>query len=404
MSTRVVRQAVNGNSLPPINAPWPLKDKIYVGVVGIVMLAALLEWILWLLAFLYCLWKVFRKADGELRWSIRILAVLNTVFFIGMRCIFLPVMVVTLPLPSQVVQYFPTDVVEILQWFAFWSFAGLLTIPWLFCVYQLVTHNVGRQRRIKSVLDEYSAPKVVVIMPCYNEEPDVLLRTIDSIVDCEYPPSCMHIFLSFDGDKENELYLNTIEKLGVPLTLELYPKSIDVSYRCSRVTVSRFPHGGKRNCQKKTFKLIDKVYAEYLRRNDNLFLLFIDSDCILDKVCIQNFMYEMELKPGSKRNMLAMTAVITSTTIKNSLITILQDMEYIHGQLFERTVESGCGAVTCLPGALTMLRFSAFRRMSKYYFADKAEQMNDLFDFGKCHLGEDRWLTHLFMVNDLLPY
>lgn len=96
--------------------------------------------------------------------------------------------------------------------------------------------------------------------------------------------------------------------------------------------------------------------------------------------------------------MLAMTGIITSTTEKNSLITILQDMEYIHGQLFERSVESGCGSVTCLPGALTMLRFSAFRKMAKYYFADKAEQCDDLFDYGKCHLGEDRWLTHLFMI------
>ena len=96
--------------------------------------------------------------------------------------------------------------------------------------------------------------------------------------------------------------------------------------------------------------------------------------------------------------MLAMTGIITSTTQKNSLITVLQDMEYIHGQLFERSVESGCGAVTCLPGALTMLRFSAFRKMAKYYFADKAEQCDDLFDYGKCHLGEDRWLTHLFMI------
>ena len=109
-------------------------------------------------------------------------------------------------------------------------------------------------------------------------------------------------------------------------------------------------------------------------------------------------MYEMELKPGSERNMLAMTGVITATTERLSLITLLQDMEYIHGQLFERSVESGCGSVTCLPGALTILRFSAFRKMAKYYFADKAEQCDDLFDYGKCHLGEDRWLTHLFMI------
>jgi chitin synthase len=307
-------------------------------------------------------------------------------------------MIVTLPLPDEITKYFPKSLVSVLQWFGFWSFAFLLTVPWLFCIYQLVTHSLGRTKRIKKILDENSAPKVVIVMPCYKEKAEILIKAVDSVVDCDYPPSCIHVFLSFDGDQEDELYLNTIEKLGVPLSLDTYPRSIDVTYRTARVTVSRFPHGGKRHCQKATFKLIDKVYTEYLKRNDNLFILFIDSDCILDRVCLQNFIYDMEMSPGNSRDMLAMTGVITSTTKKHSLITLLQDMEYIHGQLFERTVESGCGAVTCLPGALTMLRFSAFRRMAKYYFADKAEQCEDLFDYGKCHLGEDRWLTHLFMI------
>lgn len=384
---------------------------VYTAIVGLVMIAALLEWFLWIAAFLYCLGKVFVKAE---HWTVRVLAVLVGIAFtllryvpsqgsvINMltscRCIFLPIMIVTLPLPSQIARVWPPAMVSFLQWFAFWSFAGLLTIPWLFCVYQIVTHQLGRTKRIKQVLDEVSAPKVVIVMPCYKEDPEVLVTAVNSVVDCDYPPSCIHVFLSFDGDQEDELYLNTIEKLGVPLTLESYPKSIDVSYKAARITISRFPHGGKRHCQKMTFQLIDKVYREYLRRNDNLFILFIDSDCILDRVCLQNFVFDMELSPGNRRDMLAMTGVITSTTRKHSLITLLQDMEYIHGQLFERTVESGCGAVTCLPGALTMLRFSAFRRMAKYYFADKAEQCEDLFDFAKGHLGEDRWLTHLFMI------
>lgn len=310
----------------------------------------------------------------------------------------MPIMVVSLPLPKQIISVFPEEMVSFLLWFAFWSFAGLLTVPWLFCVYYLVTHQLGRTKRIKQLLDEDSAPKVVIVMPCFKEEIDVLVTAINSVVECDYPPSCIHVFLSFDGDQEDDLYLNTIKKLGVPLTMESYPKSIDVAYKDARITVSRFPHGGKRNCQKATFKLIDKVYSEYLKRNDNLFILFIDSDCILDRHCLQNFLYDMEFSPGNKRNMLAMTGVITSTTKKHSIITLLQDMEYIHGQLFERTVESGCGSVTCLPGALTMLRFSAFRRMAKYYFADKAETCEDLFDFAKDHLGEDRYLTHLFMI------
>ena len=304
----------------------------------------------------------------------------------------------TLPLPSQVSKHWPSAVVSFMQWFAFWSFAILLTVPWLFCIYQLVTNQLGRTKRIKRVLDDATAPKVVVVMPCYREEPDLLVKAVNSVVDCDYPPACIHVFLSFDGEKVDELYLNTINRLGVPTTMSTYPGSIDVTYKAARVTISRFPHGGKRHCQKSTFKLIDRVYAQYLERNDNLFILFIDSDCILDEVCLQNFVYDMELSPGNSRDMLAMTGIITSTTRKHSVITLLQDMEYIHGQLFERTVESGCGSVSCLPGALTMLRFSAFRRMAKYYFADKAEQCDDLFDFAKCHLGEDRWLTHLFMI------
>nr|KMM67908.1 class VI chitin synthase [Coccidioides posadasii RMSCC 3488] len=374
---------------------WRLQDKIYVGIIGPVMCAALLEWFLWLAAFIYCLYKVFVKAD---HWSVKLLAVIMAVLFSALRGIFLPVMVVTLPLPSTITRYFPERLVSFLQWFAFWTFAVLLIVPWLFCIYRLVTNSLGRTKRIKEVLDVRIAPKTVIVMPVYKEEPPVLIKAINSVVDCDYPAECIHVFLSFDGDQVDELYLKVVEHLGVPINLKRYPQSIDVTYKGSRITISRFKHGGKRHCQKQTFRLIDRVYENYLRRNDDLFVLFIDSDCILDRVCLQNFMYDMELKPGSKRNMLAMTGVITSTTQKTSLITLLQDMEYIHGQLFERSVESGCGAVTCLPGALTILRFSAFRKMAKYYFSDKAGQCTDLFDFGKCHLGEDRWLTHLFMI------
>src|SRR3954470_11849393 len=107
-------------------------------------------------------------------------------------------MLVTLPLPSQITRIWPQAMVNFLQWFAFYSFAGLLAIPWLFCVYQIVTHQLGRTKRIKQILDETSAPKVVIVMPCYKEAPDVLLTAINSVVDCDYPPSCIHVFLSFD--------------------------------------------------------------------------------------------------------------------------------------------------------------------------------------------------------------
>lgn len=307
-------------------------------------------------------------------------------------------MLVTLPLPGRITQYFPTTLVDILQKFAFYTFACLLTIPWLFCVYRVIIVPLGRKKRMKHTLNEHSAPKIVVVMPVYKEPPDSLWTALSSVLASDYPSACIHVFVSFDGDSIDELYLKTIDRLGVPVTLKEFPKSIDIAYGGARVTISRFPHGGKRHCQKATFLLIDKIYKRYLQQKDDLFILFIDSDCILDPVCIQNFMYDMQLKPRGKHNMLAMTGIITSRTDKNSFLTLMQDLEYLHGQLFERSVESGCGAVTCLPGALTLLRFSAFRNMARFYFSDRAETCEDLFDYAKTHLGEDRWLTHLFML------
>lgn len=46
------------------------------------MLAAFVEWILWLAAFIYCLVKVYLKAD---HWSIQVLAVVMIILFILLR-------------------------------------------------------------------------------------------------------------------------------------------------------------------------------------------------------------------------------------------------------------------------------------------------------------------------------
>ncbi|KAL9082317.1 MAG: hypothetical protein Q9159_006521 [Coniocarpon cinnabarinum] len=375
---------------------WPTKDIVYVSILGFVVTTALVEWILWLLAFLYCFGKVYQKADD---WSTRLAAVLMVLVFLLLRLSFLPVIAVSLSYADQASHLVPSQAIAGLQWFAFSCFSAVLVVPWLLCIYQLILHSPTKPKAAEILLEDDSAPKVVVILPCYKEPPDLLLRTVNSIVESVYPKSCIHVFLSFDGEDEDQLYLDTIQRLGVPLVRSSgFPISIDVVFKNVRVTVSRFGHGGKRHCQKQTFKLVNILYGEYIPVNDDIFVLFIDSDCVLDKFCILKLMYEIELKPGSEHNMLAMTGVVTCTTARVSIITLMQDLEYVHGQLFERSVEAGCGAVTCLPGALTVLRISAFQSLAKEYFADKAEQCNDLFDYGKCHLGEDRWLTHLFMI------
>jgi chitin synthase len=50
------------------------------------MIAALLEWFLWVAAFLYCLVKVYQKAETV---SIKILAVVIMFAFTSLRYVFL---------------------------------------------------------------------------------------------------------------------------------------------------------------------------------------------------------------------------------------------------------------------------------------------------------------------------
>lgn len=61
------------------NRRWQIA---YTSVVGVVMIMAFVEWFLWLAAFMYCLFKVFRKAE---HWSINILCIVVGFAFVLMR-------------------------------------------------------------------------------------------------------------------------------------------------------------------------------------------------------------------------------------------------------------------------------------------------------------------------------
>lgn len=196
---------------------------------------------------------------------------------------------ISLPLPDRILDRISSSSIAAFQYFSFWSFSILLTVPWLLCIYQITLHTLGGATSIETPLNEAHAPKVVVVVPCYKELPNTLLRTIDSLAECNYPAACIHVFLSFDGDKEDDMYLNTLQMLGIPLVRSSgFPSSIDIVYKETRITVSRFPHGGKRHCQKQTFDLIEKVYAGYMSVKEDMFILFIDSDCIMDRDCVKD--------------------------------------------------------------------------------------------------------------------
>src|SRR2546430_6666412 len=90
---------------PAISVPWPAKDVsehlpesgspqgltilcqiIYTSLIGLPVLMAFVEWILWFLGFIACLFTVLKKAHN---WSTRIMAILMMLIFTLLRFVHL---------------------------------------------------------------------------------------------------------------------------------------------------------------------------------------------------------------------------------------------------------------------------------------------------------------------------
>lgn len=98
-----------------------------------------------------------------------------------------------------------------------------------------------------------------------------------------------------------------------------------------------------------------------------------------------------------------MTGLVTCRTSRTfNIFQYLQDAEYIDGQIFNRTSEASLGAVTCLPGALTLIRLSALQQVAPSYFREIDKRRTT--DFHRFHLGEDRYMTFLLTENSEGPY
>ncbi|KAI9188263.1 hypothetical protein H9P43_002654 [Blastocladiella emersonii ATCC 22665] len=69
--------------------------------------------------------------------------------------------------------------------------------------------------------------------------------------------------------------------------------------------------------------------------------------------------------------------------------------EYIFMQVSMRYVEATFGSVTCLPGALTMIKYNTMHELAKIYFHQP--DVDSTFEFCRRKLGENRFLTHLAM-------
>ncbi|KAJ3050377.1 hypothetical protein HK097_008668 [Rhizophlyctis rosea] len=212
-------------------------------------------------------------------------------------------------------------------------------------------------------------------------------------------------------EKEDNRFINT----------DKYPPTIDLNYRETNITICRFPHGGKRQTQAQAYEVAETRHANSEHRSDNrssrltvqadqrfstiartrdYLFLFLDSDVTIRPDTISNFTQNFRQHP--QRTSLTGLILCSPTS---SILPTLQETEYVHSQLLTRNLEAVFGGLTCLPGALTMIRCSTLRTVAPLYFGHLRERGKvvdmDVFEYARFYLGEDRYLTHLVMCAGL---
>ncbi|ORZ37623.1 chitin synthase-domain-containing protein, partial [Catenaria anguillulae PL171] len=202
---------------------------------------------------------------------------------------------------------------------------------------------------------------------------------------------------SFDQGVTPGLNSNTKYSLrGQPLDpaymgAEGGPDCITLEYKGIEYNICRFEHGGKLHAQSKMLEVVKRNVEREIYPSDSL-LLFLDSDTTLVAPTVRRFVDHFSMHP---RLHAATGFIVSRNGHGNNFFQQLQDAEYIFMQFGTRLPEVVFGAVTCLPGALTAIKYQTMCELAEVYF--NQPDVDSTFEFCRRKLGEDRFLTHLAM-------
>ena len=241
-----------------------------------------------------------------------------------------------------------------LDWlgFALWDFVSK-GIVWIFflgdilmtgrllSVGALAIYDRFRQSRFETPAPIAShKPKVAVLIPAYNEE-KVIKRTVDAVLDSDYPD--LRVIVIDDGSRDR--------------TLEVARAAFIEEERSGRVIILTKPNSGKADAL--NFGL------QHLR--DEEIFVGIDADTVIAPNAI-SLLVPHFLNPK-------VAAVAGNAKVGNrvNLWTRWQALEYITSQNFERRALNTLGAVSVVPGAIGAWRTSAVLEAGGYHTDTVAE-------------------------------
>jgi len=336
-------------------------------------------------------------------------------------------------------------VLNIMMYFGL-CFVAIIMVAQMLCSLMYIAKGTRRYS------EEDTQDQVLVMVPCYNEGGEELIKTIDSVLGTTYPEENKCIFIIADGVVTGAgQELSTPEHLSEILGFEMDP-SEDELYAYDSIGLitenfARVYHGyyevedkslkylvvvkhglpmeqtgsakpgnrGKRDSQLVIMGYFNRIYhgrelSELdaaiedalidlnMQSDDMRLLMTIDADTRVDELSITHMTYAMNQNDG-------ILALCGETKVDNkwqSWVTMMQVFEYYNNHHMKKAFESAFGCVTCLPGCFTMYRI--LNDDGKPLLADDhvyaeylRNDIDSLHEQNLFHLGEDRMLTTLLL-------
>lgn len=186
------------------------------------------------------------------------------------------------------------------------------------------------------------ASLVSVIIPVYNQE-KLIERVVNAIFCSTYPH--LEVVAVNDGSKDNT---------GAVLDA--------LAAKNPKLKVIHKLNGGKRTAVAAGF---------YVSHGD--FVVLIDSDSIVDKCAVEEFMKVFSANPK-------VGGIVGNGKVLNAdknLLTRCQDVWYDNAFNIHKTAESTFGTVLCLSGCLAIYRREAITRFIPFWAGDKNQYSDD---------------------------
>jgi hyaluronan synthase len=225
--------------------------------------------------------------------------------------------------------------------------------------------------------ENLSYMKVSVVIPVYNESPQSLSNTINSILSQDYP--IYEIIVVDDGSEDMSGY-NALKEMESAVNQIAFTSSSD--FHIPRMIVHRLPQNkGKRHAQAWAFK-----------RAKGEIIVTVDSDAYIYPDAIREL-----IAPFQDESVKATTGHVNARNKDENLFTKLIDMRYDNAFRVERSAQSVTGNILVCSGC-----FSAYR---KDVILDNIEHYETQTFLGEpVQFGDDRCLTNYAIMRGKTIY